>query len=143
MQHDLADVHLIRLWADSVIESSSVAEPWMIDLSFCNANDAAFHLRSVPGAVSNNIMQNLLFGLAANAHQKGQVDAWGLRDIGWAAYVNDPEAPPDHWGLDLDLAIETHIDGFATIVDVDTAVAEAVQTITPYINALPVVLRSG
>ncbi|WP_146602110.1 hypothetical protein [Novipirellula aureliae] len=142
-QHDLVDCKLVRLWADSVIETSSTAEPWMIDLSFCNPNDVAYYLRSVPGSVSDDVVRNLLFGLAADAHRTGAVDAWGLRDIGWAAYESDPTAPPDHWGLDLDLAIETHIDGFATIVDVDTAVAEAVETITPYINALPPVLTRG
>ncbi|WP_461509402.1 hypothetical protein [Rhodopirellula baltica] len=143
MDHGLADCTLVRRWADSIIEASAVAAPWMIDLSFCTPNDAAYHLRSVPGFVSDEMVQNLLFGIAADAHQAGTVDAWGLRDIGWAAYANDPNARPGHWGLDLDLAIETHIDGFARIDDVDTAMAEAVAKIAPYIDVLPSVLRRG
>ncbi|TWT64927.1 hypothetical protein Pan14r_54700 [Crateriforma conspicua] len=115
----------------------------MLDLSFCTDADAAFLLKSVPGEIAQNTVYGLLFGLAYNAHTTGTIDAWGLRDIGWKAYADDPDASPEHWGLNLDLAIETHIDGFATIIDVDTAVSETLTELAPFADALPDVLKCG
>ncbi len=143
MEYDLASYTTVRALADSVIEETAEVEPWMINLSFCTDRDAQYLLRSVPGTTTADMVYGLLFGLAYDAHQAGTIDAWGLRDVGWQAYANDPNASPDHWGLDLDLAIETHIDGFATIVDVDTAVAETMLKLRPFSERLPAVLRSG
>ncbi|MCO8125589.1 hypothetical protein NHH03_27870 [Stieleria sp. TO1_6] len=143
IEHGIADYKLARTWVDNVIEQSEIADPWMLDLSFCTKNDALYLLRSVPGVADNTNVYGLLFGLAYDAHKHGHIDAWGLRDIGWRAYVDDPDASPEHWGLTLELAIETHIDGFATIVDVDTAVAETLAEIGPYADELPRVLKRG
>ena len=134
---------MVRKWADLLIEIHDVPDAWMLDLSFCTANDAAYHLRNVPGDACKQHVHHILFGLAYDAHSTGAIDARGLRDVGWAAYVDEPDSIPDHWGLDLDLAIETHIDGYATIVDVDSAVAETMKRLKPYLKTVPQPLRRG
>ncbi len=143
LKYNLLGHESVRSWVDGIIASSDKADPWMLDLSFCTANDAAFCLRNVPGRTRMQNIHNILFGMAYDAHQAGALDAYGLRDVGWAAYVDEPDAPPDHWGLTLDLAIETQIDGYATIIDVDSAVAETLERLKPFVESVPTSLRRG
>ncbi len=143
LKYNLLSHKSVRKWADHLIEIHAEPDPWLLELSFCTANDAVYHLRSVPGDICEGNVHNILFGMAYDAHRAGAIDAWGLRDIGWAAYVDEPDTIPDHWGLNLDLAIETHIDGNATIVDVDSAVAETMERLKPYIETVPHTLRRG
>ncbi len=143
LKYNLLGHESVRKWADHLIEIHDEPAPWLLDLSFCTANDAAYHLRGVPGDVCKQNAHNILFGMAYDAHRTGAIDAWGLRDVGWAAYDDEPDTIPDHWGLNLVFAIETHIDGYATIVDVDSAVAETMERLKPYVETVPHTLRRG
>ena len=141
MKYNLLDHKAVRNWADELIAKSETAAPWMLDLSFCTANDAAFHLRNVPGVICKPTIHNMLFGLAYAAYETGAIDRFGLRDVGWAMYLDAPDTIPNHWGLALDLAIETQIDGHATIVDVDTVLAETLDQLRPFVEDVPLSLR--
>ena len=141
IKYDLVDYKAVRNWADDLIANSDTVAPWMLDLSFCTANDVAFHLRNVPGAICKPTIHGLLFGLAYDAYETGAIDRFGLRDVGWAMYLDDPDTIPDHWGLALDLAIETQIDGYATIVDVNAVLAETLDQLRPFVENVPLSLR--
>jgi len=143
MKHNLLGHDSVRKWADHLIEFGDTPSPWMLELSFCTANDAAYNLNRVPGGKCKRNIYSILFGMAYDAHHAGAIDVFELRDVGWAAYIDDPDSIPDHWGLKLELAIEAHSEGYATIDDVDSTVADVLVQLKPFADSLPKQLRRG
>ena len=137
LEHELIDVSTVRRWADQLIESSEVAPEWMIDLSFSTARDVDHHLRAVPGEVDIRRSEDLLLCLTYLAFEGGRLDTQQLRNIGWRIYSNHEKANSDHWGLHLELAIESQRGGSGGALNIQEAIEYAKHALAKYSVNVP------
>ena len=93
LKSGLIDHLVVRKWVDEIIAASDSTEPWMLDLSFCSPNDAAFHLCKVPSNPRMQVVHDTLIVLATAVDESGAIDWFNLRDINWTSCINAPCVP--------------------------------------------------
>ena len=139
----IADFSIARLWADAMIEETPAAEPWMIDLSFCTADNALYFLASVPGVFDLRTANGLLLGMAYDAHGSEKMDAGRLLTIAWDIYIAEYRTDFYNWIFELDQIVDAYDSGLVTEIEYERATAVIMKSLEHYSCNLPHFLRGS
>jgi hypothetical protein len=105
-------------WADSLIATSKLPPPWLLDLSLVNTSDTlavCAALRAVPGDPDLKTSLQLLNALVLREWRMGHLTIGQVRGIGWKLYRDEFEnGDAARWGIVVECRGELLDDGYVS-----------------------------
>ena len=118
----------IVAWADGIIASGDIPEPWLIDLALATKPDAIEDaLEQVPGEPQTDLAIRLFLALVLRRWRSGSLTIGDIRGIGWLLHCESALPTLDgqaDWGVCLEVECEELDNGWRTEDDLRASIDE-------------------
>ncbi len=126
---------------DLLIEKSSVAPEWMINISLATQQDADWHLQKVPDDEQMDIFVPILCAILLIRWRSGEVSIGAVRSLGWELHMANllPDSKDGfaNWGVILEVQSESLDEAWGSEAEIRILISSLLDRYAIMIPGIP------